>query len=338
MLQTIEEVKKADLFVGSVINGVDNPNLLSVDSTTPIQTEADTIVPENEAEKTEVKVDKPADSVTTQKETPKLEKQEAVPAEEKKEDGKEKIEQDKKPAEEEVKLDPVEKRIGKLTKKWRSAERERDYERDKRIEAEVELKKLKETTPQADKPKRSDFDDEDKFLEALADWKIDGKLKMYRAEEIKRGEEDSNQQVVQEVEQELLEVSERGRDKYEDYDEVVFAKDLPLTKDMVGAILLSDTAEDIFHYLGSNPDIAADISEMNPLKAAKEIGKIEAALLKPKEEKKKEVKEEVKIPAPSKKLTKTPEPIEPVKTDGVIEKDPNQMSSREYRAWRERNK
>jgi len=77
---------------------------------------------------------------------------------------------------------------------------------------------------------------------------------------------------------------------------------------------------------------------MTPLKAAKEIGKIELALSKPaKKEVKEEKVEKVEKP-PVKKLTKTPEPITPVKADGIIEKDPSQMSMKEYRKWRESQK
>ena len=47
---------------------------------------------------------------------------------------------------------------------------------------------------------------------------------------------------------------------------------------------------------------------------------------------------EKKTPPPVKKVTKTPEPITPVRTTGAVDKDPAQMSMKEYRAWRERNK
>ena len=55
MLQTMEEIRKVDMNPGMIINGVDNPNLLSVDSTTPVVTDADVIKKEEET-KPEVKV------------------------------------------------------------------------------------------------------------------------------------------------------------------------------------------------------------------------------------------------------------------------------------------
>ena len=74
---------------------------------------------------------------------------------------------------------------------------------------------------------------------------------------------------------------------------------------------------------------------MTTLKAAKEIGKIEARLV---EGEKKPEEKKAEPSAPAKKLTQTPEPIEPVRSTGATEKDPSQMSPKEYRAWRERNK
>ena len=231
--------------------------------------------------------------------------------------------------------DPVEKRIGKLTKKWRTTERERDFERAKRLEAEAELAKLKSQIPSADKPKREDFEDAAEFLEALTDWNVESKLKSHSEVVAKKIGEDAEKQAATEIEQELEEISEKGQDKYEDYSTVVFDKDLVLTQGMVETALLTDIAEDILYYLGKNPDISAAIGEMPALKAAKEIGKIEARLVA---EKKKPDEKKADPPAPAKKLTQTPEPIDPVRSTGAIDKDPSQMSAKEYRAWREKSK
>ena len=41
MLQSLDEVKKVELDTTGVMNGVDNANLMSVDSITPVQTDTD---------------------------------------------------------------------------------------------------------------------------------------------------------------------------------------------------------------------------------------------------------------------------------------------------------
>mgnify|MGYP001239205959 FL=1 len=334
MLQTMEEIKKADMNPGMIINGVDNPNLLSVDSTTPVVTDADVIKKEEET-KPEVKT---AEKEPEKKAEDKKEEEKKVEEKAKDEPPKasaENTDKDKKEVKEDDLKDPVEKRIGKLTKKWRTTERERDFERAKRLEAEAELAKLKSQIPSADKPKREDFEDDEEFLEALTDWKVESKLKTHSEVVTKKIGEDAEKRAATEIEQELEEISEKGQDKYEDYSTVVFDKDLVLTQGMVETALLTDIAEDILYYLGKNPDISAAIGEMPALKAAKEIGKIEARLVA---EKKKPDEKKADPPAPAKKLTQTPEPIDPVRSTGAIDKDPSQMSAKEYRAWREKSK
>jgi hypothetical protein len=330
----MEEIKKADMNPGMIINGVDNPNLLSVDSTTPVVTDADVIKKEEET-KPEVKA---AEKEPEKKADDKKEEEKKVEEKAKDEPPKasaENTDKDKKEVKEDDLRDPVEKRIGKLTKKWRTAERERDFERAKRLEAETELAKLKSQIPSADKPKREDFEDDEEFLEALTDWKVESKLKTHSEVVTKKIGEDAEKQAATEIEQELEEISEKGQDKYEDYSTVVFDKDLVLTQGMVETALLTDIAEDILYYLGKNPDISAAIGEMPALRAAKEIGKIEARLVA---EKKKPDEKKADPPAPAKKLTQTPEPIDPVRSTGAIDKDPSQMSAKEYRAWREKSK
>ena len=327
MLQTMDEIKKADMTPGTIINGVDNANLLSVDSTTPIPTEVDQVKPEDnrgEEEKLAEEVKKP--EVKDEK------KEEAKATDELKKESAENIKEEEK--KEEVFSDSVEKRIGKLTKKWRTTERERDYERAKRMEAEQELAKLKAAIPAEDKPNRDDFEDDEAYLEALADWKVESKLRAHGEVVSKKASEDSEKSAISEVAQEIEDITDRGSDKYPDYSDVVYDKDLVINQNMLETIIVSDVAEDILYYLGKNPDVSAAIGEMSPLRAAKEIWKIEMELAKGKpEEKKVEVKPEV-----TKKVTQTPEPINPPKQTGVTEKDPSQMSPKEYRAWRERNK
>ena len=332
MLQTMEEIRKVEMTPGMIINGVDNANLMSVDSTTPIVTDTDVVSEKDEKAKEEVKVTE--DKKEEKKEEKKEPEQKA--ADEPTKQSVEKTEQDKEKEEKVDDLkDPVEKRIGKLTKKWRTTERERDFERAKRLEAETELAKLKAQIPATGKPKREDFEDEDTFFEALTDWKIDAKMRSQQEVVAKKAGEETEKQAAEEFETELVEISERGKDKYEDYTERVFDKDLVLTQGMVETIIHSDIAEEILYYLGKNPDISAAIGEMTALKAAKEIGRIEARLV---EGEKKPEEKKAEPPTPAKKLTQTPEPIEPVRSTGATEKDPSQMTPKEYRAWRERNK
>ena len=343
MLQTIEEIKKADLSAPGVINGVDNPNLLSVDSTTPFATKTDMVVSKDDITSGE--------NYTPAKEEKKEEKEvkEVVVKKEEKEEkvGKSVKEEEEKSTEEttletETDSKPVKERIGKLTKRWRTAERVAETVSTKLRAAEDKIKELERNTPLPDKPKEEDFETMVEFVEALTDWKVENGLKGQKSTIAKETAEDVKKQTVDTAEEELNKVTVKGREKYEDYDTFVFSEDLTLTADMLEVITLSDIAEEVLYHLGKNPDIAIEISEMSPVKAAREIGKLEMELsaLIPKPNTASDgaliVDGKVVPKATAKKLTKTPEPITPVKTTGITQKDPNDMSPKEYRAWREK--
>ena len=303
------ETKKIEdvAIIPIIVNTVDDPNNLSVSSISPLPEKADEVV-KTEKEKEET----PVISTT--------EKKEEVKEPIKEEPSKETL-PDKKVEPKE--RDPVQRRIDEITKKRREAERERDFERTKRIELESELKKAKSVIPQADKPKVENFETELAYLEALSDWKVEQKFKVESEKALKETASVDEKTAIDETYQELDDKMEKGRKKYADFNELVLDEDLKISESMVEAILLSDTAEDVLYYLGKHPEEAADIAKLSPLKIAHEFGKIEAKL---------------SAPPPKKKTTTAPEPIIPVKTTGVIEQDPSNMNPREYRAWRERNK
>lgn len=322
MLKTLDEIKKVEMEVTGVINGVDNANLLSVDSTAPVEGKVDEVKAEEE-----IKEEKKPE---TKEETAKKEEPEEIKEE------KEEKEEEESPESRPKGQDAVQKRIGELTKKWRSTERERDYERQRAEKAEEELTKLKSKIPATAKPKKEDFEDEDQYLEALIDWKADEKLRVAREAAVDKQEKAEDKKAVTEVFQNLDEVMERGREVHEDFDSLVMDKNLTLTPDMVSAILQTENAAEIFYHLGQNPDVAASIADMTPAKAAVEIGKLDVRLGAPPKEEKREEKKETAVE--TKKVSKAPAPINPVKTDGVVDKRPEDMSPKEYRAWRERNK
>ncbi len=345
MLKTLDEIKNAEISATGVINGVDNPNLLSVDSTEPIKTEIDQIKSAEEAEKSE-KTEENNEQEKKEGATPAEKEKEAEKAKGTEEEKEEKNEEEKNLNAQSVKQKTsAEERIGKLTKKWRSAERERDFERARNAELQEELRKLKAQIPAANRPAREDFEDEDDYIEALAEWKVESKLqeKFAKAAEDAQADEEKSKSAA--VDSALSEILERGREKYADFDDVVYDKDLAMTQTLVDIISESEIAEELFYFLGKNPDIAYDLSELSPVKAAREIGKLEekvaATIPKPnvftlggEDPDKKDSRREVVV----KKVTRTPEPIQPVKSTGAIEKDPNDMTFAEYRAWRERNK
>ena len=111
------------------------------------------------------------------------------------------------------------------------------------------------------------FDTYDAYAEALAERK---------AEELLAQREAARQQA------EMLEAyhdrEETARDKYDDFDQVAYNPNLPVTEHMALSIQASDVGPDVLYWLGSNPKEAGRIARLNPILQAKEIGKIEASL------------------------------------------------------------
>ncbi len=299
-------VKESESVIPVVRNIVDNADDLSVSSISSLDHLAGDALREGDGEEGEVKEEGEA-----------AEKKEDESAS-KKEEGEE---EEKPPVKKET--DPVQKRINDLTKKWRSTERALEFEKSKRQEVEAELRKVKSTVPATDKPKVADFETEAEFVEALTDWKIEQRIKSEKENVSKVVKETEEKKAIDETYSVLDEIMEQGREKFEDFDDLVLAKGLVLTEAMTEAVLFSDKADEILYYLGKHPDFSAKIAGLPPLRIAQELGKIE---------------EKLSQPPPAKKTTETPPPIKPLKTKGVVEKDPSQMSPKEYRAWREKNK
>jgi len=91
---------------------------------------------------------------------------------------------------------------------------------------------------------------------------------------------------------------ELARDKYDDFEQVAYNPNLPITNVMAETIQHSEIGPELAYYLGTNPKDAERISRLTPFMQAKEIGKIEAKLADN---------------PPVKRTTSAPAPISPVK-------------------------
>jgi hypothetical protein len=86
-----------------------------------------------------------------------------------------------------------------------------------------------------------------------------------------------------------------------------------------------DHPADVAYYLAKNRIEGVAISRMTPLKAAREIAKLEL-----------KIANNPTPPTPTpKKTTSAPPPINPIAGGtGGIDKDPNKMTQKEYEQWR----
>lgn len=161
----------------------------------------------------------------------------------------------------------------------RLAREQRKWERE-------QAQRLAEQKPSAPPPAPEDFADAAAYAEALAEQK---------AQELLAKREAAKQQAA------LLEAyqdrEEEARSKYDDFEQVAYNPNLPVTDVMAQTIQASDIGPDVIYWLGSNPKEASRIASMPPILQAREIGKIEAKLASN---------------PPVKKTSTAPAPIAPV--------------------------
>jgi len=135
-------------------------------------------------------------------------------------------------------------------------------------------------------PSIDNFESTDAYAEALA---------LRKAEELiaQRDRQKEQAQVVEAY----SEREEKARDRYDDFEDVVYNPKLRITDVMAESIQSSDNGPDLAYWLGSNPKEAERIARLSPILQAKEIGKIEVRLADN---------------PPVKKSTSAPTPISPV--------------------------
>ena len=121
--------------------------------------------------------------------------------------------------------------------------------------------------PVAPPPAPDDFESAQQYAEALAEQK---------ARDLIAQREAAAQQAA--ILESYKDREEEARDRYEDFEQVAYNPNLPVTDVMAQAIQASDIGPEVIYYLGSNPKEASRISRLSPVLQAKEIGKIEVNL------------------------------------------------------------
>ena len=261
-----EQVEENVGQVPVIVNTADDPSVMSATTVAPYPDTVDT-VEQGEQQKEEA----------TASETEKPKEEEA-----KTEEPAAKVAPAKEEIEEEEKVPPgVQKRINKVTLARRTAERERDYERAKRLEAEEELKKMKAQIPAQDEPKIEDYEDETSFLKAYSRWSAKEEIRAVREESSREQQTAEEKSAIAQGYNTIDERMEEGREKYPDFDQVVMNKEVPISDPMVDILAESEDAADVLYYLGKHPDESAEIAALSPVAAAHRLGRIAERLKMP---------------------------------------------------------
>ena len=95
--------------------------------------------------------------------------------------------------------------------------------------------------------------------------------------------------------------AEKVAERFPDFKEVVHNPTLPINEAMAEFIAESDVGPEIAYHLGKDPDLAERIAGMSPIRAARELARIESELSQLKA-----------------KPSKAPEPISPVGNRGRV--------------------
>ena len=163
----------------------------------------------------------------------------------------------------------VGKRLAREQRKWEREQAQRFAEQQAR-------------QPVAPPPAPDDFDNAPAYAEALA-------------QQILAQKEAAKQQAA--LFETYKDREEEARDRYEDFEQVAYNPNLPVTDYMAQAIQASDIGPEVIYHLGSNPKEAQRIAKLPPILQAKEIGRIEAKLV---------------AEPPTKRTSTAPAPLAPV--------------------------
>lgn len=171
------------------------------------------------------------------------------------------------------------KKINKLTKQ-KARLKEELAEANRRAE-EAEEKAAAPAEPTRPKPKEDDFDSFADYTEALVDWKDEQKEVAREAKATKKAQQKEADAARLEDEDKFAELVEDFKEDHDDYDEICFDDDLPISPVMIEAIIGSDMGPQILYHLGNNPKEAARIAKLRPIGQIREIGKLEGKLSPP---------------------------------------------------------
>lgn len=245
--------------------------------------------------------------------------------------------------------DDERRRKGGWLRKLTKAEQERDFWREEALRNRNGQEKTANEQPQAEekppvkpsKPKMADFpvskyetadkayaayeDAVDKYEESrdkYTDEKIAWELKQH---ESKTQQRTADQRVADDWATRVAEAKE----KYPDYAEVAFNKELPLTPVMANAILKHKLGTDIAYELGKNPDEAERIAKLDAMEQVMEIGAIASRIAAKAPAVDKDEEEETNnLPAAA---SRAPRPPTPVRRGAAANTEPS--DSDDFKTW-----
>lgn len=154
-----------------------------------------------------------------------------------------------------------------------------------------------------DKPSRAQFADEEQYIDALTDWKLDQR---------ERASQQSKAVEAQKTTAEKTEAMYKEAAKLPGFDREEF-DELPITREIAQFLMESDVSPKLMAYMTSNPEEVERIAGLSPVKRYAEMGKLEA-----------------KLSNVTVKTTKAPAPINPVGAASTQSRELSKLSTADY--------
>lgn len=187
-------------------------------------------------------------------------------------------------------------------------------------------------TEEAKPPSRDQFDSEEKYQDALVEFKVEQKWKARAAAEAKRQEEQRQAEVLEQATARI----KAARELVPDYDEVTGSADVPVPPYVAGYMQESEMFAELGYHFAEHPEELERLSKLVPARQLVELGKIEAKLEPFSKRAKEPAKDAVKaVPNPvgdtrGRTVVPPPEPITPIPTNGAqVSKDEDHMNTRQ---------
>jgi len=203
----------------------------------------------------------------------------------------------------------LQERIDEITRQRHEAQREAAY-----WKGIAEAAQPKAAPADAEEPKPEAFEDYGAYVKALAKFEAKALVKAEFEQQRTQQAQDAQATTWQQR-------AEAAKAELPDFERVMAASTAPMSAAMAEAIKDSDVGPKVAYHLAQNPEIATRLSRLEPMAAAREIGRLEASL---------SVKQE---PTP-KRVTSAPTPPTPVGSGRSTTGDPGSMSQADYMEWR----
>jgi hypothetical protein len=215
-------------------------------------------------------------------------------------EGKESETQESKEDDKPKKKGGFQKRIERLNKQKSEALRELEYWKAEALKSqspkEEQTTAEKKETP--GKPKAEEFETHEEFVEALADWKYEQRKAL---DEIKQKQVQAKTAFEKSVETFQSKVKEFQKTQ-KDFDEVLSdVDDIRMSVGVQETLLSSELGPQVMYELAKDRELYEHINALNPLAAARELGRIEARIAQ--ESSKAEPRKQTKAPTPLKPVS-----------------------------------